>query len=73
MAWGSIGVLAAVASYRFGILTAYHFWAAGGPPNTNVAWHLQWADRFQWAMLVSLVTFVLTTWKCVRTIRRQRR
>lgn len=35
-------------------LTAFHIWAAGGPPGTaqEKAWHLLWGERFFWIFVV---------------------
>ena len=51
MRWVLSAILVAVGLYLLN-LTAYHVWAAGGPPSPNPQWHLMWANRFLMAALV---------------------
>jgi len=46
---------ALVSVYSFH-LTAYHVWAADGPPTSRPEWHLKWSGIFLFAALLSAAT-----------------
>lgn len=60
---------------RSAALAAFHYWAAGGPPNPDPStrdWHSNWGTVFACAMLAALVGagyFLRLGWLAVR--RRQ--
>ena len=49
-------LFSAAASVYFLSLTAYHVWAAGGPPNPRPDWHLKWSGIFLFAAFLSAAT-----------------
>ena len=49
-------LFSALASVYFLHLTAYHVWAAGGPPTSRPDWHLKWSGIFLFAALLSAAT-----------------
>jgi hypothetical protein len=66
---GSIAIVAAWTSYRFGHLAAYHFWLAGGPPVPNPVEHAKRAEMFGWSAIGFLIVTLLALWVFARAVR----
>lgn len=49
-------LFSALVTVYFLYLTAYHVWAAGGPPTSRPDWHVKWSGIFLFAVLLSAAT-----------------
>jgi len=67
--WVVAALLTLAAAY-FLNLSAFHYWAAGGPPAPNPEWHVMWGRRF---IQLSISLLVAAGLLIFLTVRRRRR